>query len=160
MKNTLLLLTVCFAVGAGVSRGQSGASVQATPGTPPAEDSVQAKIDKLFAAWDKPETPGAALAVVRDGVVIYKRGYGIANLEYAVPITPSTVFHVASVSKQFTAFAVMLLMRDGKLSLETTSASICPKYLISASGSPYSTCSIIRAACETSGSCWQWPVGG
>ncbi|HKY42879.1 MAG TPA: serine hydrolase, partial [Pyrinomonadaceae bacterium] len=81
-------------------------------------DPLAKKVDQLFATWDKPESPGAAIAVIKDGAVIYKRGYGSANLEYNVPITPQTVFHVASVSKQFTAFAVTLLANQGKLSLD------------------------------------------
>lgn len=81
-------------------------------------DAIAAKVDKLFAEVDKPDSPGAAIAVIKEGTVVYKRGYGIANLEYNVPITPSTVFHVASVSKQFTAFAVTLLANQGKLSLD------------------------------------------
>ncbi|MEZ5427311.1 MAG: serine hydrolase [Pyrinomonadaceae bacterium] len=76
------------------------------------------QVDQLFTAWDSRETPGAAVALVRDGRIIYKKGYGMANLEYDVPITPSTVFHIASVSKQFTAFAVLLLAKEGKLSLD------------------------------------------
>ena len=76
------------------------------------------KVDQLFATWDKPESPGAAIAVIKDGAVVYKRGYGSANLEYNVPITPQTVFHVASVSKQFTAFAITMLANQGKLSLD------------------------------------------
>ena len=83
-----------------------------------AEDPLQKKVDQLFATWDKPDSPGAAIAVIKDGAVIYKRGYGSANLEYNVPITPQTVFHVASVSKQFTAFAIALLANQGKLSLD------------------------------------------
>lgn len=82
------------------------------------EDTHAKKVDQLFATWDKPETPGAAIAVIKDGAVVYKRGYGSANLEYNVPITPQTVFHVASVSKQFTAFAIALLASQGKLSLD------------------------------------------
>ncbi|HET9532790.1 MAG TPA: serine hydrolase domain-containing protein, partial [Blastocatellia bacterium] len=58
------------------------------------------------------------MIVVKDGSVIYKRGYGSANLEYNIPISPSTIFHVASVSKQFTAFAINLLASQGKLSLD------------------------------------------
>jgi CubicO group peptidase (beta-lactamase class C family) len=77
-----------------------------------------AEIDQLFSHWDKPGTPGAAISVVKDGKIIFKKGYGSANLEYDIPITPSTVFHIASVSKQFTTFAVLLLERDGKLSLD------------------------------------------
>jgi len=76
------------------------------------------RIDKLFSAWDKPESPGAALAVVRNGEIIYKKGYGSAQLEYNIPLSPSTIFHVASVSKQFTAFSITMLADQGKLSLE------------------------------------------
>lgn len=76
------------------------------------------KVDQLFALWDRPGSPGAAVAVIKDGRIVHKKGYGYANLEYDVPITPSTVFHVASVSKQFTAFAVAMLADQGKLSLD------------------------------------------
>lgn len=76
------------------------------------------KIDQLFASWNMPNSPGAALAIVQDNEVVYKKGYGYASLEYDIPITPSTIFHVASVSKQFTDFAILLLADDGKLSLD------------------------------------------
>ena len=66
---------------------------------------LDSKVDEIFSKWDKPDSPGASLAVVKGKKVIYQRGYGLANLEYDIPITPQTVFHVASVSKQFTAFA-------------------------------------------------------
>ena len=82
------------------------------------ENGTEAKVDQLFAEWNKPDSPGAALVVVKNGSIIYKKGYGIANLEYDIPITPSTVFHVASVSKQFTAFAILMLAKQGKLSLD------------------------------------------
>ena len=76
------------------------------------------KVDQLFSEWDKWDSPGAALAVIKDGSIIYKRGYGSANLEYNIAITPSTIFHVASVSKQFTAFAITMLAQEGKLALD------------------------------------------
>ena len=76
------------------------------------------RVDALFAEWDKPDSPGCALGVVRDDELVYSRGYGMANLEYAIPIVPSSVFHVASVSKQFAAMAMVLLARQGKLSLD------------------------------------------
>jgi len=85
---------------------------------PSGNDLLNKKVDKLFTEWNKPDSPGAALAVIKDGSVIYKNGYGSANLEYNIPITPSTIFHVASVSKQFTAFAVVMLADQGKLSLD------------------------------------------
>jgi len=81
-------------------------------------DSLAARVDALFAPWDRPDVPGAAVAVVKDGEIVYQRGYGIANLEYDIPITPATVFLVASVSKQFTAFAVAMLADQGLLSLD------------------------------------------
>jgi CubicO group peptidase (beta-lactamase class C family) len=77
-----------------------------------------AQIDKIFAQYDHTETPGCALGVYQDGRIVYKRGYGMANLNDDVTITPETVFHVASMSKQFTAFSILLLQQQGKLSLD------------------------------------------
>jgi CubicO group peptidase (beta-lactamase class C family) len=76
------------------------------------------EVDKVFAKWDSTVSPGCALSVMKDGRIIYKRGYGMADLDHDVPITPSTVFHVASISKQFTAAAIVLLAQEGKLSLD------------------------------------------
>jgi CubicO group peptidase (beta-lactamase class C family) len=79
---------------------------------------VTAKVDKVFETWDKPDSPGCAVGVYKDGQIVYKRGYGMANLNDDVPITPVTVFHVASMSKQFTAASILLLAQQGKLSLD------------------------------------------
>lgn len=76
------------------------------------------KIDAIFAKWDKTLSPGCSLAVMKDGEIIYRRGYGMANLEYGIPNGSSTVFHIASESKQFAAMAIVLLAMEGKLSLE------------------------------------------
>ena len=81
-------------------------------------DSIRIAVNRAFAAWSNTDGPGCAVAVSRDGNVVYQNGYGMANLELDVPITSASIFHVASVSKQFTAMAVMLLARDGKLSLD------------------------------------------
>lgn len=81
-------------------------------------DSLRVAVNRVFAPWTNNDSPGCALGVSRDGNVVYQNGYGMANLELDVPITPASIFHVASVSKQFTAMAVMLLVRDGKLSLD------------------------------------------
>jgi CubicO group peptidase (beta-lactamase class C family) len=75
-------------------------------------------IDAAFTDWNKPDSPGAAVAVIEHGKTVYEKGYGSANLEYSIPIGPETIFHVASVSKQFTAMATVLLERDGKLSID------------------------------------------
>ncbi|MEE2792334.1 MAG: serine hydrolase domain-containing protein [Acidobacteriota bacterium] len=74
------------------------------------------RVDEVFARWDKPDTPGCAVAVIQGGHIVYSQGYGIANLEYNIPITPTTAFHVASLSKQFTALAVALLVADREIS--------------------------------------------
>ncbi len=79
---------------------------------------LERRVDSLFAEWDKPDSPGASVLIVKDGETLLKKGYGCANLEYGIPITPATVFHVASVSKQFTAMAVAMLAHEGKLSLD------------------------------------------
>ncbi len=75
-------------------------------------------VDKIFAPWDKTTSPGMVVAVIRDGETIFQRGYGMANLEHDVPISPDTVFYIASTSKQFTAACVALLVRQGKISLD------------------------------------------
>lgn len=75
------------------------------------------KIDSIFASYHS-KTPGVAVAVVKNGKVVFKKGYGSANLNYNVPITTQTLFDIASVSKQFTAFSIYLLQDEGKLSLE------------------------------------------
>jgi CubicO group peptidase (beta-lactamase class C family) len=79
---------------------------------------LQPKVDKVFAAYDKPDTPGCALGVVRDGEFIYKKGYGTASLELGVPLTPQSVFYMGSVSKQFTAASVVLAAEQSYLSLD------------------------------------------
>jgi CubicO group peptidase (beta-lactamase class C family) len=75
------------------------------------------QIDQLFTLWNSIESPGAAVAVEKDGKVIYKKGFGSAELEYNIPVTPQTVFHIASISKQFTCFSILLLEKQGKLSI-------------------------------------------
>ena len=77
-----------------------------------------ARVDQLFQPWNMPGSPGCAVAVMKDGRIIYERGYGMADLAHDVKITPGTVFHVASMSKQFTATSILMLAQDGKLSLD------------------------------------------
>ncbi|QQS40435.1 MAG: beta-lactamase family protein [Acidobacteriota bacterium] len=78
----------------------------------------EAAVDKLFAEWNKPDSPGAAVGIIRDGEFIFKKGYGSADLEHDVPITPKSVFYMASVSKQFVTMAILLLEEQGKLGLD------------------------------------------
>src|SRR5437016_1278016 len=83
-----------------------------------ARNSKSASVSRLFDAWDRDDSPGAAVVVVQNGAVVYLRGFGCANLEHHVPITPQTSFDVASVAKQFTGLAVAMLTEQRKLSLE------------------------------------------
>lgn len=76
------------------------------------------QVDRIFAAWNQPDSPGCAVGVVRDGQVIYQHGYGMASLEQRVPITGKTAFYLGSTSKQFTAYGVLALADKGRLSLE------------------------------------------
>ena len=78
-------------------------------------DSLSAEVDRLLDAWHRPDAPGAAVLVMKDGAVVHSRGYGMANLEQGVPIRTTSVFDIASVSKQFAAFALALLEADGRL---------------------------------------------
>ncbi|HUS02185.1 MAG TPA: serine hydrolase domain-containing protein [Chitinophagaceae bacterium] len=81
-------------------------------------DSITKRIDALFTKWNNTSSPGCAIGIVRNDSLIYAKGYGLANIEYQVPITPETIFHMASVSKQFSAYSIVLLARQGKLKLD------------------------------------------
>lgn len=104
----ILFVAVCVR-----SLAQEGA-----PGLKADARRLQDQTDQVFAKWDTTMSPGCALSVIQDGRIIYKRGYGMADLDHDIPITPETVFHVASISKQFTAAAILLLAQEGKLSLD------------------------------------------
>lgn len=94
--------------------GQQNVTAQ----TQPADDESAKKVDAFLSQWNKNDMPGCAVGVVKDGRLVYKRGFGMANLDYDVPNTPSTRFNLASVSKPFTAFSIALLAQQGKLSLD------------------------------------------
>lgn len=107
--DTLLLLALAFTASSGWSWNPAAASDSS---------SESARVDQLFAAWDKPTSPGCALSVMKDDRIVYARGYGMADLDHDLKITPASVFHVASMSKQFTAASILMLTQDGKISLD------------------------------------------
>ena len=88
---------------------------------------IASRIDAHFGDITKPGSPGASVAVVLRGETVYVNGFGEANLEYGIPITPRTVFHVASLSKQVTAFAALLLQEDGLLHLDDDVRTYIPE---------------------------------
>jgi CubicO group peptidase (beta-lactamase class C family) len=77
-----------------------------------------AGIDSIFARWNLPSSPGCALGVSYRDQLVLERAWGMAELEHRIPIIPATIFEAGSVSKQFTAAAVILLSLEGKLSLD------------------------------------------
>jgi CubicO group peptidase (beta-lactamase class C family) len=93
-------------------------SLAADPSFTQQDPGIERKVDQVFAQFDKPDSPGCALGVVRDGNFIYKKGYGTASLELGVSLTPQSVFYMGSVSKQFTAASVVLAAEQGYLSLD------------------------------------------
>ncbi len=76
------------------------------------------RVDSIFAAYDNVGSPGCAVGVIRHGDFVLERGYGMANLEYDIVLTPSSVFRIGSTSKQFTAAAMVLLQQEGRISLD------------------------------------------
>ena len=112
MHRTSTLLSLgCIAIVI-ASTMASGQQVQTV------SNALAPRVDRIFAAYDRADSPGCAVGVGRDGQTLYTHGYGEANLEYDVPITASSIFESGSVAKQFTAAAIVLLAQDGKLSLD------------------------------------------
>lgn len=85
------------------------------------------KVDEIFSQYAKPDSPGCALGIYRNGAIAYSHGYGMASLELGVPITPRTVFDIGSTSKQFTAFSILFLQQQGKLSVNDDIRKFLPE---------------------------------
>ena len=107
-----LSLPLAIVLALRVSQGAVAPSQDATKLTP------ERRVDAIFARWNKPDSPGAAVVVVQGGKTIFAHGYGSADLEHDIPITPSTVFELGSMSKQFTAMAIVLLAEKGVLAYD------------------------------------------
>jgi CubicO group peptidase (beta-lactamase class C family) len=115
---------VCLVAGLWLSATLSGSSVVVRA----MDDGIAARVDAVFAQFTKAGSPGCAVGVVRGGATVYAKGFGSANLEYDVPITTRSIFHVASISKQFAAFAVATLASQGKLSLDDAVKKHIPEF--------------------------------
>ncbi|MCI0392650.1 MAG: beta-lactamase family protein [Acidobacteria bacterium] len=89
---------------------------------------VAVAINEVLEKTFKPNEPGAAVIVVKDGKVVLRKGYGLANVELGVPIEPDMVFRIGSVTKQFTAVSILMLMEQGKLSLTDEITRFLPDY--------------------------------
>jgi CubicO group peptidase (beta-lactamase class C family) len=88
---------------------------------------IDTKVNALFARWNRNDSPGCGVGVSRNGVPVLERGFGMASLEQAVAITTSTVFNAGSISKQFTAMSILLLAEQGKLGLDDQARRYVPE---------------------------------
>ena len=112
IKRSVLAIAVVATVAVGVAARQG-----AVP---------EARVDAVLSRWDA-TTPGCAVGVSLQGKSVLEKAYGMADLEHDVPIKPDTIFEAGSVSKQFTAAAILLLAREGKLSLDDQARKYVPE---------------------------------
>src|SRR5262249_13799181 len=92
-------------------------SVLLVASTAQAAPSFAPGVDAVMKPWDRRDGPGCAIGVVQRGTLVLAKGYGMADLEHRIPITPDSVFDIASMSKQFTATSIFLLAAEGKIHL-------------------------------------------
>ena len=118
MLKRCLVVTALIMFTVGFTAADTLGQQNMTANTQPTDDEPAKKVDAFLSQWDKKDMPGCAVGVVRDGRLVYKRGFGMANLDYDIPNTSSTLFNLASMSKQFTAMSIALLVQQGKLSLD------------------------------------------
>jgi len=91
------------------------------------ESSLTTKVDSLFTNYATLNTPGYAIGISKGSETLYQKGYGAANLDYEITIATNSVFSIASVSKQFTAACIALLIIDEKITLDTPASNFIPE---------------------------------
>ncbi len=91
-------------------------------------NNMTAKIDSLFAEFNRPNAPGASVTVIQSGKVLMAKGYGFANVEEKIPCTPETNFRLASLTKQFTAMSILILADRKKLTLDESLTAFFPEF--------------------------------
>ncbi|MDP5142211.1 serine hydrolase [Rheinheimera baltica] len=122
-----ITLLICSCLALNVFAAQSEYRLLTELQAATAQKNAAEKVDQYLARWASTTLPGLAVAVVKDGELVYSKGVGLANLEYGIPITPDTVFEVASISKQFTAFSILLLADEGRLSIDDEITKYLPE---------------------------------
>jgi len=93
-----------------------------------ARPEIVGQMDALLSGAYRPGAPGAAVLVMKDGMPLLRKGYGLANLELGVPIRPEMVFRIGSITKQFTAVGILMLVKEGKLALDDEITRFLPDY--------------------------------
>jgi CubicO group peptidase (beta-lactamase class C family) len=122
IRNALALLVVYQ-----ISFAQQPPSV-ASQGDVSSEAERHKQVDSMFVGVNTNSSPGCSVSVMRDGTIMYARGYGMADLDHGLANTPDSVYHVASMSKQFTAAAIQLLASEGKLTLDDSIRKFIPEF--------------------------------
>ncbi len=92
--------------------------------------SRELQVDALFSQWDKAGSPGFSIGIIRNGKMLYGRGYGMATLDYDIPLTTHSVFNIGSEAKQFTAMCILILSRRGLLSLDDPIQKYLPEMMV------------------------------
>ena len=117
---SLFILTFALLVGSSIGTAAQTARLS--------DEKLAESINELLENTYKPDEPGAAVLVTKGGKVILRKGYGKANLELGVPIEPDMVFRTGSITKQFTAVAILMLVEQGKISLDDDITKFLPDY--------------------------------
>jgi len=120
MRKTAIIVSIILIAGTALSAAPGPQTQAPAP--------IAAELDKLLASVYKPGEPGAALLVAKDGQVLVRKAYGMADLELGVPLEPDMVFRIGSMTKQFTSVAILMLMEQGKLSLSDPITKFLPDY--------------------------------
>src|SRR5215213_4718265 len=124
MKSRSLMQSTVALAFLAASRLEGQAAVPSTTAGPPSvapsavSPAFAVRLDSLFDSWRGTDRPGCAVGVSQRGRVVIERAYGMADIESGAPMRPTTVIHSASIAKQVTALAVLLLVRDGRLGLD------------------------------------------
>ena len=127
MRRQLLAVLACVQMLSASAPVPANLSVQQVPDGGPTESTIR-RIDEMLSRRYPKDQPGAAIIVVKDGAVVFRKAYGMADVELSVPMTPGMALPIGSLCKQFTAVAVMMLAEQGKLSLDDPITKYFPDY--------------------------------
>ena len=92
------------------------------------QSNLQDQVNGLFKSWDNTKSPGCSVAIIRNGEIIFKNSFGMADLEHGIPLATDSMFYACSVSKQFVAMCLLLLEEDGKLALDDDIRKFLPDF--------------------------------
>ena len=128
MSAALFLAGVFIAIPVSIAPAATSTPSSSTMATTPLDLAEKSKqVDAIFASFVTEDSPGGVVIVVQDGQILYKAGYGLADMEEGTPITVQSIFHLGSVGKQFTALAVMMLAEEGKLKYDDPIGEYLPE---------------------------------